>query len=294
MKRNEGTIFNIQRFSLHDGPGIRTTVFLKGCNVRCSWCHNPESLSPLPQLSVTKSKCTACSNCIKACKKGVFSINNAGKLNINLEDCNLCSDCVEACPEGAISIIGQTYTAEEVMETVLKDKKYFENSGGGVTFSGGEPTYQYNFLLALLKLSKEAGLNTCVETNGLTEQIKFRALCQYVDLFLIDFKLWDDTLHKSHVKSSNQRVLENIELLDNMKKKMILRCPIIPTINDKPEHFATIKQLHEKYTSISLVELMPYHNTGISKWENIGAQYSLSDIEPPSKLDVERWNNLIK
>lgn len=291
--KNSGIIFNIQRFSLHDGPGIRTTVFLKGCNVHCAWCHNPESMRIDPQLSVIMSKCTLCGKCADVCPKGVHTITGEGVHTMKLEHCNLCGDCENTCPVGIISVIGRSYTANEVMEIIQKDKKYYENSGGGVTFSGGEPTFQYDFLVNLLQLTKDAGLHACLETNGLIERNKLLELCKYVDSFLYDFKVWDDVLHKTVVGCSNAGILDNLELLDSLKKQIILRCPIIPTINDKPEHFSTIKRLREQYPAIYQVELMPYHKTGISKWENIGMKYNLYDIQQPSKAEIERWNSML-
>ena len=294
MKRNNtGIVFNIQRFSLHDGPGIRTTVFLKGCNARCAWCHNPESIQGEPQLSVNLSKCVLCGKCVAACTKGVHTITDKGVHLMDLRRCNLCRDCVTACPAGIISVIGRSYTASEVMDTVLKDKIYYENSGGGVTFSGGEPAFQYDFLIALLRLSREAGLHTCMETNGLLDRNKLQELCRYVDLFLYDFKVWNEDLHKATVGASNKRVLENLELLNSLGKQIILRCPIIPSINDRPEHFAAIKTLRKKFPAIRQVELMSYHRTGVSKWENIGLDYTLSDIQPASKEEEASWNSMI-
>lgn len=252
-----GVIFNIQRFSLHDGPGIRTTVFFKGCNLRCAWCHNPESFIKEPQVSIDRKK-----------ENG-------------------------ADPDGAKTTIGKQYTPREVMDVVVKDRAYYERSDGGVTFSGGEPTYQYKFLLELVKLAKQEKMHVCLETNGMVAEKQLIEISQYIDLFLFDFKHYDDAMHEKYIGASNQPILKNLELLNRLEKPLILRCPIIPGVNDVPEHFEAIKALRNKCSNIQNVELMPYHDIGVSKWENIGYDYTLKETKPPRKEQVEEWNKLI-
>ena len=248
-----GIIFNIQRFSLHDGPGVRTTVFMKGCNLRCAWCHNPESFEMAPQKSVDTSKCIGC---------------------------GACAQCSDICPTDARKIIGRSYTVHEVLDVVLKDKAYYRNTGG-VTFSGGEPTVQYEFLMALLRQSKAHGLHTCLETNGIVCQEKLQTICQYVDLFLLDYKHSNDQIHIKYTGASNQQMHKSLELLGQQGKEIILRCPIIPTINDNDEHFAAIRQLQRRHNAIREVELMPYHDYGVAKWGNIGLSYSMPHVPVP-------------
>ena len=277
-----GTVFNIQRFSLHDGPGIRTTVFFKGCNLRCMWCHNPESFKAESQLSFNRQNCTGCGGCVNACPQAIAPTNTAPA-------CTLCGACAEACLNDAISIIGKAYTPGEVIDIVMKDKIYYRDSGG-VTFSGGEATVQYEFLLELLKKSKENELHTCLETNGVVSREKLQGLCGYVDLFLLDFKHSDEQLHRKFTGASNRPVLESLRLLDELKQDIVLRCPIIPGINDTDAHFAFIKGLKETYPAIQNVELMPYHEYGVSKWENIGLEYGLKHVAAPSKELINEWN----
>jgi len=288
-----GIVFNIQRFSLHDGPGIRTTVFLKGCNLRCAWCHNPESMKKDPQISVNFNRCTSCGRCAAVCPEGVHRIEADGTHCLFPEKCRLCRACIEACPADAISVIGREYRPQEVIEVVLKDRIYYDRSGGGVTFSGGEPTYQHEFLLELLKLSKAEGLHTCIETNGMAQKEHLAEISPYVDLFLFDFKHYDDEMHKKYTGASNKAMLENLAFLNELSKELLLRCPIIPGINDTLAHFEAIKTLRRKYEHIRDVELMPYHTIGSGKWKNIGLFYSLADLKAPSKEQIEIWKKEI-
>lgn len=288
MAGESGIVFNIQRFSLHDGPGIRTTVFLKGCNLRCAWCHNPESFRMEPQLSVAMGKCTLCGACAVACPNGVHAIAG-GAHRLSLAACTRCWACTAVCPADAISIIGRRYTVDEVLAVVSKDRRYYESSGGGVTFSGGEPTLQHAFLLGLLEQSRALGLHTCLETNGHLDPERLEQLIPLVDLFLYDYKVTDDALSLNYVGATNTRPLQGLRLLDEHGKPIILRCPIIPGINDSPEHFEAIRALQASHPSIQRVELMPYHNVGSGKWENIGMQYTLDQVQLPSPQQIKLW-----
>lgn len=291
MTKLVGTLFNIQRFSLHDGPGIRTTVFFKGCNLSCAWCHNPESFSTVPQISVDFKKCNGCGACVLECN--VHKIDSSGNHLIEAENCTNCGKCVQQCPQSAITMLGQLYTVEQVMEVIRKDKRYY-TQGGGVTFSGGEATLQFEFLLELLKQCKSEGISTCLETNGVISIKRLTLLAEYIDLFLLDFKHSDNELHKRFVGCGNKNVFESLELLYTMKKQIWLRCPIIPRINDTDDHFEAIKSLHRKYPKLAGVELMPYHDLGVSKWRSIGSEYSLETIKTPSPEIVSVWNEKIK
>lgn len=293
LKSQKATLFNIQRFSLNDGSGIRTTVFFKGCNFKCAWCHNPESFSSVPQISVDHNKCTNCRKCETACENKVHIFNNNSH-TINEEACTHCLSCVDICPSKAISVIGKEWTIEETVSECMKDKMYYQKDNGGVTFSGGEATLQYDFLLELAKSLKELGIHTCLETNGALSSKKLTELSKYIDVFLFDFKHYDDNLHKKYIGSSNKIVFESLQLLGKLNKNVVLRCPIIPNINDCDQHFDMINSLKQKYKNISKVELMPYHSIGTSKWNNLSMDYSLEKTVVPDEAMIEKWKSKIK
>ena len=267
----DGYIFNIQRFSLHDGPGIRTTVFLKGCNLNCIWCHNPESFIKQPQLSYVKEKCSACGVCQAHCPHSAHLVEN-GAHQVFFERCKTCGICVAGCPSSALTIIGYKISAEDVMREVLQDKAYYEESGGGVTFSGGEPVLQHKFLHRLLVLSKEAGLHTCLDTAGLFPPRILKKMLPLCDLFLYDYKMTDIHEHWKYTGVANITILNNLALLAKYKKSVILRCPIIPGINDIPEHYKAIEDLKNRYSNIIRIDYLPYHIIGRDKREQIGMQ----------------------
>jgi pyruvate formate lyase activating enzyme len=267
-----GIIFDIQRFSLHDGPGIRTTVFFKGCNLRCVWCHNPESLLSKEQLSYTKSFCTLCGECTRVCLHNVHKIE--GNVHtIDFDSCIACGKCPSVCVKRALRIIGYEASAQEIMQVVLKDKKYYDTSGGGLTTSGGEPTFQFKFLLELLSLAKQNKIHTCVETNGIFPEYKLNELLPFVDLFLVDYKHSNPLEHKKYTGGELKNVMETLSLLDAYNKPVLLRCPIIHGINDNEAHFETIRNIKQSYKNIIDFELMSYHEAGNDKWEQIGLQY---------------------
>lgn len=268
----EGVIFNIQRCCVHDGPGIRTTVFFKGCNLRCAWCHNPESFSHEPELSQNHERCTDCGQCAATCPNGAHTI---APHSINRQACIGCGACVAVCPSGALELIGKRYTLDDVMSVIRKDARYYQASGGGVTCSGGEPTQQFDFLLAMLTACKAEGISTCVETNGILPVEQLEQLVAVTDLFLVDFKHSDDALHKQYTGASNRQVLATLSWLSDHGGKVILRCPILPTINDTDAHLNAIEALTQQHSAIIGMEYMPYHDTGVPKWQHLGMEYKL-------------------
>ena len=276
-----GCVFNIQKFCTNDGPGIRTTVFLKGCPLDCMWCHNPESKSRLPQLSFNKDKCTYCGACLEVCApKGHAFEENKHSLDRSL--CVMCGRCAGACPSGSLEVIGQTMDADEVMKAVLKDKPFYRGEGG-MTVSGGEPFYQFSFLMELLKSARENGIHTCVETSGFTSRANMEKAAEYIDLFLYDCKLTTNEAHKKYTGVPNEPILENLFMVDEMGKKVILRCPIIPGINDNDEHFQGIANIANKLKNIVRVEVMAYHSLGESKAQNTDMEYLLHGVEHMSE-----------
>ncbi len=266
----QGTIFNIQRFCVNDGPGIRTTVFLKGCPLSCVWCHNPESQRFEPEILFYKDKCTGCGRC----------------------KCVTAADRDFVCFNGAKEICGKTVSADEITAEVLKDKPFYENSGGGVTLSGGEPLAQYDFSLELLKKAKENGIHTAIETCGYAEKSKILEIAKYVDLFLFDCKETDQELHKKYTGVDNKIILDNLKALSDAGSKIILRCPIIPGFNDREEHFKGISEIADKFSGIEHIEIEPFHPLGESKYSALNREYA--DIQPPDAETVDNWIGQIK
>lgn len=280
-----GIVFDIQRCCYNDGPGLRTTVFLKGCQLRCAWCHNPESFRKAPQLRYFSRKCVLCGRCVDVCPQKVHSIRD-GRHRLDFSRCTACGECLKSCPAGALEVLGKEMTAQEVMATVLRDRAYYDMSGGGVTFSGGEPTFQPEFLLELLKLSKEAGLHTCLETNGYIPKSTLEPLTGLVDLFLLDYKITDPSALQSYTGASGNIWNCTLETLQAKGKEAILRLPVIPGINDDEAHFREAAALMRSHSCVKALQIMPYHSIGAEKWTQLGYAYSLEDL--PSATEEQR------
>ncbi|MDZ7369710.1 MAG: glycyl-radical enzyme activating protein [candidate division KSB1 bacterium] len=281
-----GIVFDIQRFSLHDGPGIRTTVFLKGCPLHCTWCSNPESQSPSPQLAFAEHKCSHCLACVGECPHGAH-ITVRGKHLWDVDRCKGCFACIEACPNGALRRIGKELSVEQVMDVVKRDFLYYEKSGGGMTLSGGEPLMQAEFAEALLRSAHRLGISTAVETAGvLLDPLEQTA--DAVDLFLLDYKASEEMQHRNHVGTSLFQVLEGLERLATIGARVRLRCPIIPGINDNLEHFCRIAELCREYACIEAVDVLPYHDYGRSKAKEIGKPWLLAQTSVDEET-AARW-----
>ncbi|MBQ7337212.1 MAG: glycyl-radical enzyme activating protein [Clostridia bacterium] len=283
-----GTIFNIQKFSINDGPGIRTTVFLKGCPLHCLWCHNPESHRIEPELFYNENKCVGCRECARACPYGCHTFPD-GKHCFDRSRCIQCGKCADICPSAALETVGMRRSVEDIMTEVLKDRVFYETSGGGMTVSGGEPMLQFDFTLALLKSAKEHGLHTCMETCGYTDEDKLRAVAPYVDLFLYDYKETSPARHKQYTGVSNRRILKNLRTLNDMGCDIVLRCPIIPTLNDRDDHFAGIATLASRLPHVTEINVEPYHPLGSGKAAMLGREYALPDLTFPAEETVQDW-----
>jgi len=289
----KATIFDIQHFSIHDGPGIRTTVFFKGCPLRCLWCHNPEGLERRSELSFNQNKCTYCGNCTALCPNSAHTIklpdsDKAQPVHIlDRSRCVVCGSCVSKCWSKALEVSGREKELEEILADVLKDKVFYETSGGGMTISGGEPLSQPDAAIELLKMAKEAGLNTAVETSGYTTEDVIKKAAQYCDLFLLDCKETDPGRHLEYTGVPNEKPLRTLELLNELGAKIVLRCPIIPGLNDREDHYKHIGTLADKYEAVTEVNIEPYHPLGVSKSENFGKTPGYSNTKFMDKADAK-------
>lgn len=267
-----GQVLNVQHFCTSDGPGIRTTVFLKGCPLRCAWCHNPETHESCSQLLYRASKCRACAACVAVCPTGAHTVTPAGEHLLDRSLCRGCGACAAACPFTALEYAGSSLSVGEILPELLADRIFYETSGGGITVSGGEPTAQPIFTAALLRACHEEGLQTAMETSGVCSEETLLSLIPHTDLFLLDWKLWDDALHKQYTKVSNHPVLATLALLNEHQKTVHLRCPLIPDVNTTEAHYDSIVALAEKYPVIKEIELEPYHPLGVTKAEALGVE----------------------
>lgn len=290
----KGIIFDIQRSSLHDGPGIRTTVFMKGCPLRCAWCHNPEGLTSSPLLSFLPEKCIGCGHCLPVCRPHGHSITE-GRHLLDRSRCVTCGSCARECYAGALEMIGRDVTVAEVMEVVLRDRPFYESSGGGLTLSGGEPLLQAAFCKSLLQQAKQSGLHTCVETCGQYSYDRLEAVAPYVDLFLYDWKESDTTRHLTFCGAGNERILANLRALDGDGSRIRLRCAIIPGFNDRPDHFEGIAEIARSLHNLEGVELLPYHPLGVSKMRRFGLDdEDMLRVQTTDQDSLPRWVDFLR
>lgn len=286
----KGNVFNIQKFSIHDGPGIRTTVFLKGCPLACKWCHNPESLSREKQILINHDKCIRCGTCIKICPTNSLYMEE-DKLNLNKDLCTYCGDCERICIQEAIEVVGKDMTDDEVIIEVEKDKVFYDVTGGGVTFSGGEPFYQPKFLEALVRKAKEKSLHVTVDTSGMTLWENIESVLDYVDLYLYDLKMIDSEKHKKYIGSNNKIILENLKRLDKELDKregsINLRLIMLKGINDSEEDIDLILDFISDLNNISQINLLEYHTMGREKYSRLDLEYEMSGDEKPDDYRLQ-------
>jgi len=286
-----GTIFNIQRFSTEDGPGIRTTVFMKGCPLRCQWCSNPESQSPALQVACRDSLCIKCGSCIAACPEGAISAvteDGGSKLRIDRGLCRSCGSCVQACPAGAMNFYGKVVTPDEVFEEVYRDAGYYISSQGGVTVSGGEAMAQADFVEALFRKCRAAGIHTALDTCGYFNSSALRRMSDCIGLVLYDIKFMNNEKHIRYTGVPNDIILQNARLIPELGMDMVIRIPLIPGINDSVEDLTETARFVAGLEPQPSVNLLPYHNYGENKYKMLNMEYQLTGLKAPDEEHLER------
>ena len=286
----EGVVFDIQRFSLHDGPGIRTLVFLKGCPLRCPWCSNPESQPSEPELFFHPERCIDCKNCLNTCPHGAITLED-GQLSFKRHLCRNCGTCSSVCYAEARVIRGRRMSTESVIEEVMKDAPFYRNSGGGVTLGGGEPLAQADFAAALLKQSKTKGLHTVVETAGHVPWPQIEKVLPYTDIFLYDVKHMDPEKHRENIGMDNRLILGNLEKLVKKKKNVAVCVPLVPGFNDRATEIGAIARFAAGL-DIQEINLLPYHRLGEGKYRLLGRHYEFQAPRKLSEEEIDRLKNV--
>ena len=287
----QGMVFNIQHFSIQDGAGVRTTVFLKGCPLRCKWCANPESQKMYPELAFAKTSCIRCQSCKKNDADGIISVGEDGEISVRPDGTEHPEHYAELCPAEALSVLGEKQTVAEVLKEVEKDAVFYRNSFGGLTVSGGEPLSQAEFTEALLREAKHRHIPTCIETTGYAPYEHFRAVLLQLDQVIMDIKLLDDGRHKEATGVSNKRILENFRRMceEFPEKPILIRTPVIPGVNDRLEDIKEILGFIMPFPNVSY-ELLKFHRLGAGKYESLGRDWEIREKE----LDEVIWNEIVE
>jgi len=291
-----GCVFDVKRYSIHDGPGIRTTFFFKGCPLSCWWCHNPEGISPFPAPSYHANRCIGCGRCVRGCPHGARSFGSSGIIHDKTR-CEESRICEQVCPTRAIEFVGAEMTVEELLRLARRDIPFYDESGGGVTFSGGEPLMQPEFLLECLRALESEEISTAVDTSGCCREKDLLSAADYADLFLFDVKAIDPDLHELYTGVKNSGILSNLRSLDRRLQErgrgsINIRIPLIPGVNDSAEDLGAMVELALGLRSLSGVNVLPYHSTGSGKYKNLGMEYRMRDTPPPSEEIVARAMSL--
>ena len=284
---NHGTIFHIQRFSVHDGPGIRTTVFFKGCSLRCFWCHNPEGLRRQPEIRIHPARCIACGQCREACPNGAHTVSAGGEHIFRRESCQACGRCVEICYAGALEMAGQEVTVDEIMQQVCQDIPFYQSSGGGVTLSGGDPALQPAFAHQILHACRQEGIHTAIETAANCPWDTLAEWLPLTDLVMMDIKQIDPDRHRWATGVSNERILANAGRLMEAGMPVLFRTPVVPTVNDTPEEIAEIARFVRRLGEMArtqeppALELLPYHGLAGDKYQSLGLENRAAGLDSP-------------
>jgi pyruvate formate lyase activating enzyme len=277
-----GVIFDIKKYAIHDGPGIRTTVFFKGCLLSCHWCHNPESLSRTTQRLYREERCIGCMECVKACPNNALTANENGPKWLTA-NCAYCKTCARVCPAQAVEFIGKTMSVEDVVAEITKDTLFYDESRGGVTFSGGEPLMQPSFLMELLKACGNLDLHRTVDTCGYADTRTLLNIATHVELFLYDLKHMDPQKHYRYTGVSNEMILTNLKCLSRQGARIIIRLPVIPGINNDKENIERTGAFLSSLAGVSQVNILPYHHTAKAKYKDLDMKYTAADIERPDQ-----------
>jgi len=292
LELTQGRVFDIQRFSLHDGPGLRTNVFLKGCNLNCQWCSNPESHSLLPEIAFFERGCFLCGDCIPACAAGAIQMQGE-RLTWDRSKCNQCFDCAEICSSHAFSIIGKEMTAGEVIADVLRDSPFYGGQGG-LTLTGGEPALQAGFAEAVLNLAKAEGLHTTIETCGAVTWKNLERLLPYLDLVLFDLKHMNAEIHRRFTGKENTIILENLTRVAQSDVDLIVRVPLIPGFNADDISLGEIAEFVKTLKRVKEVHVLGYHALGRSKYHAIGIAYPFDNQPPMQMVETEKWADVLR
>ncbi|MCK5299134.1 MAG: glycyl-radical enzyme activating protein [Candidatus Heimdallarchaeota archaeon] len=290
----KGLIYDIQRFAIHDGPGIRTLVYMKGCPLKCLWCSTPQTQKSSPEILYIEPNCKKCLHCVDECPKKAIKFTDKEKIKIDRKLCNTCGQCVDTCPNQALKLVGDQRTVEELYKDVMKDNPFYRRSNGGVTIGGGEPTMQHEFVRALLQKCKETYMHTAMETCGYVKWESLEKILDLVDLLYFDIKHMNLNAHKKLTGVSNELILENARKASKMRT-IIIRIPLIPGYNDSEENILkTAKFAAELGENLLRIELLPYHKFGTRTYEQLGREYELKDLEPPNEEYMIKLKKLIE
>ena len=294
MKQLQGLVSHIQRFAVHDGPGIRTLIFMKGCPLKCLWCSSPQTQNPFPEILHDAAQCQKCGDCVDACLPGAMTLSEEEVVRIDRELCTSCGQCVEACPNQALELVGNHVIVEELLQEIAKDTPFYRRSEGGITVGGGEPTMQHEFVTEFLSRVKQQFIHTVIETCGYVRWEHLENLLGYVDLVYFDIKHMDAVIHKRLTGISNELILENVRMTSSAHPT-IIRIPVVPGSNDSDDNIlATARFASGLGENLVRVELLPYHGLGSQTYRRLRRKYQLEDVEPPRDGHMERLRGIVE
>jgi pyruvate formate lyase activating enzyme len=293
MENIKGIVFNIQRYSIDDGPGVRTTVFMKGCPLTCLWCSNPESQCMKPEVTYRYTSCKRCGTCVEVCPEGIITLDDDG-VHIDRTKCTLCGECVGNCLPEALQISGKEMTVDEVFKVVKRDADYYEASGGGVTASGGEILAQADFVAELFKRCREAGFHTNADTSGFGDPAALKKILEYADLVFYDLKHMDPAKHMDYTGQTNELILQNLKLVVDSGVPMVIRVPLIPGYNNSDENLHALGKTVAEITRDSVVNILPYHRYGANKYRMIDMTYQLEGVPELTQEELDHAKEIIE